>query len=133
MSKRNLLLVSVLTILVGGAVAVTAQEARKPDPKVEQRLKLAQEGYEVANEYYSNGTITITRMLVWSRRLMDAEVDAGDDPVKAARDHLDRMKKQLEIEEARLKVGSSSVPNVFEAKYAAMEAERLLEQAVAKK
>jgi hypothetical protein len=135
MSKRNLLLASVLAILVGGAIAATAQEARKPDPKAEQRLKLAQEGFETARDYYANGTITIPRVLDWSRRLMDAEVNAGHDPSKSARAHLDRMNDLLKQEERMIEVGNqrSPNPNLLDVKYAVMEAGMLLEQAGAKK
>lgn len=137
MSKRNILFASVLAILVSGVIAATGQKpktkAKAPDVKALERLQLAQEGYKVHLDAYAEGFKTIESLPVWSRRLMDAEVIANHDPVKAAQAHLDRMQTLLNRNELKMKVGSASKWDLAEAKYDVMEAEWLLEAAKAEK
>jgi hypothetical protein len=129
MSKRTLP-AAVLLLSIGGALAISAQDRAAADPTAEARLKLANEGYGIALKFFTEGrTDDPARLLLWSRRVMDAERDSGGDAAKAAQDHLDRLKTLEKIAEARRQAARGTYLEVLDLQFEVLEAEALLAKA----
>jgi RNA polymerase sigma factor (sigma-70 family) len=98
------------------------------DPLAQERLKAAIDFLNASQAFYNEGTITIDRLISASQRLMETQRELARDPAEsgeAITAHAERMKLVAERENARLKVGSGSVPNVTEAQLALAEAKYL--------
>lgn len=129
MSKRTLL-AALLLLPIAGALAIPAQDRPAADPAAEARLKLANEGYNLAQKLYQAGRADgPDQLLVWSRRVMDAQRDSGGDAAKAVQEHLDRLKSLVEIAQARHQAGRGTLLETLDLQYAVLEAEGMLAKA----
>ncbi|HVX62389.1 MAG TPA: M56 family metallopeptidase [Pirellulales bacterium] len=112
MKKACLLGAALALLLAGGAELklsvqnAAAQGRAKGDAKSEVRAKAAQvllqaarKTSEITTKEYDEGTVTLTMVYVWSRRLLDAEralAKNQQEDLEALQDHRQRMQRLLQ-------------------------------------
>ena len=151
---RNLAVLSVSVVLIGSFVTgawfalqpAAAQDQPTPVAQVapqENKLpKLLKERYESAartyeanyDEYLAGRTVVIDRCLLWSLKMLEAELDLKPaERVKAHVAHFDRMRQVYEIAKKKFDVGVMGPAQYGFAEHGLLEAELWLEREKAKK
>ena len=118
----------------GGGVASAAPPVRSAADLLSAQSRVGQRAYEQAIAMYRDGKVDLEKAYLWSKRLMQVEIDAvgGDystDPKKravnvaAAKAHRDRMRQLEELVRARVEEGKEQPLNASTAEYYRLEAE----------
>jgi len=133
MLKRTLPLFGLL--LLGWAFASSAQDRKPLDPSSDARRKLAIAGFKAVMEEYTddmapNGSrqVGFAMVPVWSRRIMETELNSGGERIKSIQDHRDRLKQFAQLVRELQKGHPEHFRRsaVLDLEFAIMEAESML-------
>ena len=133
MSRRSLLVVGSI-LLVGGTLAIPAQENAvpaddSPSANAKARLEIARKALEMASALHIADRSDFATVKSWSLRVVNAERDSGGDAIKAMQDHLDRMNGEVKILQAAKQAARATEVDILDAMYAVLEAEEMLAKA----
>jgi outer membrane protein TolC len=120
-----------LTTLVGALLGGALAPAEVPPELLQGRYQEAKEAYRLTEALYKNGQGSAEEVVLWSRRLLDAErplCKNKEDEIAAVQQHLDRMKELEKRAEQLVKAGAATRKDVSAARYHRFEAEILLSQ-----